>query len=711
MRKSRFGAALGMAAFLLAGCGGSGTNEVSAGPGMQRQLAAVAQYAQAQDYTTAVQQLYVAYFGRPADSNGLSNFAAVLADAGAPTDIQALNAAYRTNPTVKWLVDAFGTSDESKALYTGGTASFVTSIYANVLGRAPDSEGLAFWVDAIDNAGLTRGNAALSIMAGALANTTAQGQADAALIQKRIAVAKTFTSTITTPTLVAAYRGDDAAATARNMLGTVSSNTDVAAFSSMVNATLSDLSSTVVLVNGYATKGPMNGATVTIYALNADGTRGAALGEGTTTADDTGKFSVGLHTRPTTPIAVSISNGSYTSEYDGKTVQSSSAMDAIIDSVPQGGISDVSVTPLSDMVAKRSAALVSQGSTLSSALTQARNDVRALYKLNAAPEGIVPSFSPSHAGTDRFALGMVLVSLENFTHTVGATDTDAVYTTISADFADGTLDGKASSASVQYGTLANVSSSTLKDKMFTDIRTSVVATVNGVAPANVNAWVNANPSTAQSKGVASPPPGYSCSSGYTLVNDSAGRPTCWDGTTASDGTPIIGTYTVCNGTTVAGTVNCTPTTTYSCPSGYQLVTGTNGSPTCWDGTRTSTGEIYLGSYYICSADGSKVASSSQCPPSNIINAYTSSTTIAMMTAGTPGMNGSSTTIARYTAPPVELYQATPVQPLSPGDVSAINSINSSSSLPSWASLGTLNAAQLDAINMQTSLLTAFWAYH
>ncbi len=699
------------AAFLLAACGGANTDGTAGVQNTMRLAAAVKSAAAPANYTTAVQQLYVAFFGRPADSSGLTNFSAALASAGAPSDIQGLNAAYSTNSTVRWAVDAFGTSDESKALYTGDTRAFVTAIYANVLNRAPDADGLAWWINAIDHGGLTRGNAALSIMAGALANTTAQGLDDAALIQKRISVASNFTATITTPTLVAAYDGNDAAASARGMLGMVTKTTDVGAFQADIDATLTSLSSTVVLVSGYATKGPMNSAKVTIYALNADGTRGTALGSGTTSADNTGTFTVGLHTRPTTPISVSVSNGSYASEYDGGTVQSTASMDAIVDSVPAGGASNVSVTPLSDMVVKRCQKLVTQGSTLSTALTQARSDVRTLYNLTDNPETIVPSFDPSKVSTDRFAIAMALVGLESFTHSIGASATDAVYETLSNDFADGTLDGKSGSTSLQYGTLTNVTSAMLKDKMFSNIRSSMVSVVNNVATASLNTWVSANPQTASTKAISSPPPGYSCSTGYTLVNQSAGTPTCWDGTKADDGTPIVGLYTVCNGKKMAGDVSCTPAPTYSCPTNYQLVTGTSGSPVCWDGTRTSTGEIYLGGYYICGADNSRVAYASQCPPSSTINMYQNSTTPAIFTAGTPGMLQNSTTIATYTAPQVALYQATPIPALSASDVSAISGSSSSWALPSWASLGSLNSAQLSAINQETSLLTAFWAYH
>lgn len=126
-----------------------------------------------------MQQICVACFGRAADAGGLASFEAQLAAAGAPNDIQKLTGAYNNNPAIRSLVDSFAVSDESKALYNGDTRPFVTAIYNNVLNRAPDAGGISYWIDAIGHQGLNRANASLAIMAGALLNTTAQGQADA----------------------------------------------------------------------------------------------------------------------------------------------------------------------------------------------------------------------------------------------------------------------------------------------------------------------------------------------------------------------------------------------------------------------------------------------------------------------------------------------------------------------------------------------------
>jgi mono/diheme cytochrome c family protein len=186
------------------------------------------------DYVPLVQQLYIAYFGRAADPVGRNNFAAQLLQLNAPTDIQQMTDAYNNNSGIRALVDSFGNSDESKALFgSGDNAAFVTIIFQNVLGRTPDptSPGFLFWENALNGGGLTRSDASMSIMAGALANTTPQGLIDGKLVNNRVAVATAFTAALDTDTKINAYSGAAAAALVRSMLASVDANTDVAAFS------------------------------------------------------------------------------------------------------------------------------------------------------------------------------------------------------------------------------------------------------------------------------------------------------------------------------------------------------------------------------------------------------------------------------------------------------------------------------------------------
>jgi S-layer protein len=194
-------------------------------------------------YANLVEELYVAYFGRPADYNGLQNFEAALAAANAPTDVAGLNAAYATNAAVKTLIDSFGTSKESANLYgSSTTAALVTAIFEHVLNRAPAASGLAFWVNAIDSGSVTTGNAALAIAAGAQANSTAQGLIDAQTVANKLAVAINFTAESgLSAASVAAYSGSAAAGTARALVTAVTNTTIPASYAVNVQQTVAQI--------------------------------------------------------------------------------------------------------------------------------------------------------------------------------------------------------------------------------------------------------------------------------------------------------------------------------------------------------------------------------------------------------------------------------------------------------------------------------------
>ena len=223
----------------LAGCGSSQDSLTTDTHAKQLTRSEKATGTAPSDYENVTQALYVAYFGRPADPAGEANYEAALLAAEAPTDVFGLSAAYATNPKIQTLIDSFGKSAESQSLYgTGTTTQFVTAIYQNVLGRAPEQDGLNFWVGAISSGQLTQGNAALSIMAGAEGNTTPQGLLDAQLVNNRLAVAETFTDTVTSMSAVKAYSGAGAAANARTMLASVTASTVTSSYQAQVTASV-----------------------------------------------------------------------------------------------------------------------------------------------------------------------------------------------------------------------------------------------------------------------------------------------------------------------------------------------------------------------------------------------------------------------------------------------------------------------------------------
>lgn len=229
----------------------------------------------AQDYTAVVQQLYLSYFGRPADYFGLQNFSAQLDAMGAPKTFAAVQAAVGADAAgttaLSKLVNTFSNSPESIALYGNdnsqvGISKFVAAIYQNVLGRPAELDGFNFWVNAITSGTLSKANAAAAISQAATVNTTAQGLLDAQAVAKKVAVATNFTTALDTPAELTAYAGDAAAAAGRGLLSGVNSSTDVAAYQSVVNSTITGI------VTGSA---PVSNLALTANVDNIVGTNAA----------------------------------------------------------------------------------------------------------------------------------------------------------------------------------------------------------------------------------------------------------------------------------------------------------------------------------------------------------------------------------------------------------------------------------------------------
>lgn len=231
-------AALCSLSVLLAACGG----DRGAGPQTtavaSRMAASVTTQAQAASaYYNVVQHIYVGYFGRPADAGGLAFYAQHMSNFGAPTNVVDLQLAYDdpANSGLRALVNGFGTSAESQALYAGDNDVFIEAVYRNLFGRASDADGKAFWVQAINEGRMTRASAAIRIMAAA--QTT-----DRDVINKKVAVAGNFTTLLNSAERQASYSGLVANVVVRDMLGTVTLNTDTSTFQPNIDSAFTSLS-------------------------------------------------------------------------------------------------------------------------------------------------------------------------------------------------------------------------------------------------------------------------------------------------------------------------------------------------------------------------------------------------------------------------------------------------------------------------------------
>lgn len=176
----------------------------------------------ATQYDNAIQQLYVAYFNRPADASGITFWANAMANGTTAAQISAAFAASAEYQT-----------EYSQATYTG----VVTQVYTNLFGRTPDATGLAFWVKALTDKTLTIDNVVDFIARGAQST-------DAAAIAAKVKVATAFTNALDTDAEKAGYAGTEANKAAKALLSTI--KTDAQATAAIVPATLDASIATVI---------------------------------------------------------------------------------------------------------------------------------------------------------------------------------------------------------------------------------------------------------------------------------------------------------------------------------------------------------------------------------------------------------------------------------------------------------------------------------
>lgn len=178
----------------------------------------------AADYYDDVQKVYVAYYGRPADREGLLFWA------------DQLNAA---NGNLSEIINAFGTSAEATTLFGGLTVEqMVSAIYTQLFNRLPDPEGLDFYSQGIMNGTFTLASVMLDVLNGAK-------NADVAIINAKLAAADAFTDTffdgVNDTEEVLAYAGDDAAALAREWLAPVVDSTTATTAEGEIAAVLDEM--------------------------------------------------------------------------------------------------------------------------------------------------------------------------------------------------------------------------------------------------------------------------------------------------------------------------------------------------------------------------------------------------------------------------------------------------------------------------------------
>ena len=216
-------------------------------------------------WVDGVQKIYVAYFGRPAESTGLNYW---------------VEQAIANNGNWGAIAEQFAGSAESQKLYGGkSNAELVQAIYLNVLGRSPDASGSQYWITRLDNGSFTPAAMALAVANGVKG-------LDATTLSQRIDGAKAFTLELDTAGRSDDFTGTTVTGVAREWLYGIGPDQDdytaaLAAIPSLVGAFVrGQVQGTVV--NGY-----IAGATVFIDE-NGDGE--LSPGEVSVQSDARGNF-------------------------------------------------------------------------------------------------------------------------------------------------------------------------------------------------------------------------------------------------------------------------------------------------------------------------------------------------------------------------------------------------------------------------------------
>jgi hypothetical protein len=204
------------------------------------------------------------------------------------------------------------------------------------------------------------------------------------------------------------------------------------------------------LVSGAAVKGPVAGASVTAYAVRADGTRGERIGGGQT--DSMGNFSFVLSDY-SGAVLIEMAGGHYLDEATLADMPLSGTMTAAVPFVSQGSaVEGIQVTPLTSMAQARAADM--PGGMSQANIRAANAAVGNFFDvddiLHSRPMDTTVEGSGAAAGQYARNYGMVLASMSMLANSVGL-DGAAMVPYFVSDASDGYMDGMTWGSGIRMG--------------------------------------------------------------------------------------------------------------------------------------------------------------------------------------------------------------------------------------------------------------------
>ncbi len=155
--------------------------------GVYSRLTVLGGWIQGEITQNAISGLYIAYFNRSADQDGFNYWKNQASNEGGTAALLNISQAFSENP--QFAIDY----PDSMT-----TTEFVNTIYTNILGRDADPDGLAFWVDQIDNQRVTRQTFIVAFINAVIDYTgdDPDGLTSQAIIINKIIVSQYFVSTL-----------------------------------------------------------------------------------------------------------------------------------------------------------------------------------------------------------------------------------------------------------------------------------------------------------------------------------------------------------------------------------------------------------------------------------------------------------------------------------------------------------------------------------
>ena len=210
------------------------------------------------------------------------------------------------------------------------------------------------------------------------------------------------------------------------------------------------------MISGTAVKGPINGGTVTAYAVS-NGTMGMQLASGTTDSQGNFAISVGSYTGP---LMLQMSGGTYIDEATGATMTmlSGNVMTAVMTSLSTGTTgTSIQITPLTSM-AQAMASNMAGGMT--EANIAAGNSAIGNYFmvndiLHTQPMNPLVSGASANATQDMRNYGMAIAAMTQYAANVGMGSSSAMVTSLMNDASDGVMNGKMGGTSIAMNGMGN----------------------------------------------------------------------------------------------------------------------------------------------------------------------------------------------------------------------------------------------------------------